>query len=201
MPLDTLDGRLTHAVVAPDPTLSGTGTQWGLWTSHAIAGGAGSMERWYEIQVYPGTTPAPALAQAGNVSDPSLYVFNGGVSPDFSAGSGSFGADAVIGVTTSSSSANPAVQMVSKVPGSPQSPLIKVKQSAGPDSGFDCTAALAVPPTCRWGDYSGATPDPAAATTDTVGRVWLTNMDAANSTIYQNPMSAEWGTFNWEARP
>jgi len=26
-------------------------------------------------------------------------------------------------------------------------------------------------------------------------------MDAANSTLFQNPLSAEWGTFNWEARP
>jgi hypothetical protein len=200
MPLDTLDGRLTRAVAAPDPTLPGGGTQWALWTSHAIRGGAGSMERWYEIHVYTGTTPAPSLAQAGNVSDPSLYVFNGAVSGDWSASAGAFGADAVIGVTTSSSRTNPAVQMVSKVPGSAQSPLKLIKQSAGPDNGFDCTAAVGVP-VCRWGDYSGASPDPAASATDTVGRVWLTNMNAANSTVFPNPMSAEWGTFNWEARP
>jgi hypothetical protein len=199
MPLDTLDGRLTRAVAAPDPTLPGTGTQWGLWTAHAVQGGAGSMERWYEIHVSTGT--APALAQAGNVSDPSLYVFNGAVSGDWSAGTGAFGADAVIGVTTSSSGTNPAVQMVSKMSGAAQSPLQMVHQSAGPDNGFDCTQALGVPPACRWGDYSGASPDPAASTTDTVGRVWLTNMNAANSTIFSNPMSAEWGTFNWEARP
>jgi len=31
--------------------------------------------------------------------------------------------------------------------------------------------------------------------------VWLSNMNAANSTIFPNPMGAEWGTFNWEARP
>ncbi|HEX9548269.1 MAG TPA: hypothetical protein VF942_13095, partial [Acidimicrobiales bacterium] len=103
--------------------------------------------------------------------------------------------------TTSSSSTNPAVQMVSKVSGAPQSFLKMVKQSTGPDNGFDCTRPRDVPPACRWGDYSGASPDPAASTSDTEGRVWLSNMDAANSTVHPNPMGAEWGTFNWEARP
>jgi hypothetical protein len=32
--------------------------------------------------------------------------------------------------------------------------------------------------------------------------VWLSNMDAANSTpILPNPAGAEWSTFNWEAKP
>jgi hypothetical protein len=203
-PLDTFDGSLLHAVAAPDPTLTGTGTQWALWTSHPIAGGAGSMVRWYEIHVYEGST-APSLAQAGNISDSHLYVFNPAVSPDrraTGATSGSFGADAVIGVSTSSSGTNPAVQMVSKEHGAPQSSLVLVHQSAGPDNGFDCLSLALSTGDCRWGDYSGASPDPAASTTDTVGRVWLSSMDAANSTpILPNPASAEWGTFNWEAKP
>jgi hypothetical protein len=203
-PLDTSDGSLLHAVAAPDPTLTGTGTQWALWTSHAIAGGAGSMVRWHEIHVYEGST-APSLVQAGNISDSSLYVFNPAASPDrkaTGATSGSFGANAVIGVSTSSSSTNPAVQMVAKVHGAPQSSLVLVHQSAGPDNGFDCLRLALSSGDCRWGDYSGASPDPAASMRDTVGRVWLSSMDTANSTpILPNPNSAEWGTFNWEARP
>jgi hypothetical protein len=163
------------------------------------------MVRWYEIQVYPGTTPSPSLVQTGNVSDPNLYIFNGAVSDDrqaTGATSGLYGADAVIGVTTSSLTHYPAVQMVAKVTGAAQSPLTMVHQSPGPDNGFDCiqpTQLLTL--TCRWGDYSGASPDPASPTTDTVGRVWLSNMDSAHGTILPNLTATEWGTFNWEARP
>jgi len=46
--LDTLDGRLMHAVTAVDP-LRGGGTA--LWTSNSVAGGAGAQVRWYEINV------------------------------------------------------------------------------------------------------------------------------------------------------
>jgi hypothetical protein len=47
--------------------------------------------------------------------------------------------------------------------------LVLVKQSPGPDIDFTCLQ------TCRWGDYSGATSDPAASLSGTRGRVWLTN--------------------------
>lgn len=42
-------------------------------SSHAVFGGAGSQQRWYEINVN-----AATLIQSGVVTDPSLYVFNGG---------------------------------------------------------------------------------------------------------------------------
>src|SRR5205807_7920882 len=103
-PLDTLDGRLTHAVAAIDPRLNGGAGDWALWTSHSVSGGGGSQVQWYEIDVH---HSPPAVVQSGDVSDPSLYVFNGGVSDDRAATgatSGKFGDNMVAGVTTSSSS-------------------------------------------------------------------------------------------------
>jgi hypothetical protein len=94
--LDTLDGRFEAAVAAVDPA---RGNKVAVWTAHAVFGGAGAEERWYEID-----PAAGSLLQSGSVTSSSLFV-------------------------------------------------------------------TSTP--CRWGDYSGATPDPAA--TDTVGKVWLGN--------------------------
>src|SRR5439155_1439031 len=119
-PLDTLDGRLTHAVAAIDPRLNGGAGDWALWTSHSVSGGAGSQSQWYEVDVHHST-----LVQSGDISDPNLYVFNAGVSDDRAATgatSGKFGDNMVAGVTTSSSSTYPAVAMVSKRGSGTQSP-------------------------------------------------------------------------------
>lgn len=187
--LDTLDGRLMHAVVATDPLRGGTA----LWTANSVAGGAGAQVRWYEINV-----ASHSLFQSGTVSNNSLYVFNPAISSDRSVvtgGTSAFGSDMVLGVTTSSSSANAADQMVSKIANSAQSALVSVHASPGTDQGFDCIQLG----TCRWGDYSGATPDPAASHTNATGRVWLTQMYSTGGG--RNPNAAEWGTWNWEAAP
>src|SRR5439155_25122582 len=76
--LDTLDGRLEAAVAATDPA---HGSVTALWTAHAVAGGGGSEERWYEIDPNAGT-----LLQHGSASHPNLYVWNGPISPDRPAG-------------------------------------------------------------------------------------------------------------------
>lgn len=186
--LDTLDGRLMHSVVATDPLKGGTA----LWTANAVSGGAGSQVRWYEINV-----AAHSLFQSGTVSS-SLNVFNPAISPDravVTGGTSAFGSDMVLGVTTSSSSANPADQMVSKIGSGAQSGLALVHASPGNDQGFDCIQLGF----CRWGDYSGATPDPAASQTNPTGRVWLTQMFSTGGGV--NPNAAEWGTWNWEATP
>jgi hypothetical protein len=47
-----------------------------------------------------------------------------------------------------------------------QSALTTLVAATGPNVDFSCSP-------CRWGDYSGATPDPIA--TGTVGKVWLAN--------------------------
>jgi hypothetical protein len=58
--------------------------------------------------------------------------------------------------------------MVSKVGAGAQSAFVVVKQSTVADNDFTCSP-------CRWGDYSGASPDPAAPLADPKGKVWLAN--------------------------
>lgn len=197
--VDTLDGRLKHATLAPDPRFRDATHRDGalaLWTSHAVLGGAGSREDWYEIAVDGAT-----LLQSGTVTDPNLFVFDGGISSDRRSTTktqGFFGSNMVMGVTTSGTNADPAIQMVSKVGASPQSALVLVKQSPGAEAGFDCFENPFVPGKCRWGDYSGASADPAASTRGTKGRVWLTGMWSSGTV---DPLSATWRTWNWEATP
>ena len=161
--LDTLDGRFEASVAAVDPAHGGVTA---VWTAHAVFGGAGSEERWYEIN------PATAsLVQSGVVTSSTSSVWNGAVSPDRAntGTSGAFGADMAMSVSTSSRSAYPAIGFVSKKGAGAQSALTTLVQSGGASVDFSCSSTTP----CRWGDYSGATPDPAA--TGTVGKVWLAN--------------------------
>ena len=182
--LDTLDSRLEHAVAGFDPRIGATG----IWTAHAVFGGAGSEERWYEI----GTSGTPGLAQTGVATSATSFVWNGAISPDRAndgAGNAAFGSDMVMGFNTSSSTAYPAIQMVSKRGSGAMSAPVLVRQSTGPNIDFSCS------PTCRWGDYSGATPDPLPAP---VGRVWLSgewNLPATDGS------ATVWQTWNWAATP
>jgi hypothetical protein len=189
-PIDTLDGRLINAMSGVDPA---HGNSTAVWTSHAVFGGGGSQVNWYEINV-----AGAALFQNGVVSDPNLYAFNGAISSDRAAGGTvhAFGSDMVVGFTTSSTSAFPAIQMVSKIGTGPQSGFVMVKQSPGPDEGFDCFELQR----CRWGDYGGASPEPLVPTVlgATKGFVWLTNEWVNGMT---DPLNATWRTWNWRASP
>jgi hypothetical protein len=180
--LSTLDGRLEHAVWGKDP-LSGT---LSIWTSHSVLGGAGAEQRWYEVNATTG-----AVVKQGVATSPTLFVFNGALSPDRRVGPDgmmAFGGDMVMGFNTSNATNCSAIQMISKVGANPQSGFVLVTQSTGPDADFTCGSG-----SCRWGDYSGATPDPVADVTQPVGRVWLTNMF--------NAPSSSTRTENWEATP
>ena len=188
--LDTMDTRLTHAVAGYDPRIGGTA----IWTAHAVFGGAGAEDRWYEISV----AATPALSQTGKVSDSALYVFNGAISPDRASddaadASALTGRSMVMGFNTSSASTYAAIQMVSQRGTGAQSGLVLVKQSIGPNVDFSCGSS--VPDVCRWGDYGGATPDPL---TSSGGRVWL-------SAEWNNPATdgsvPVWQTWNWSAKP
>lgn len=189
--LDTLDGRLEHAVSAIDP--SNGNVQ--VWTSHSVAGGAGSEARWYEISPTP--LGAPTMTQSGVISHPSLYVYNDAVSPDRTVNpSGrAHGSAMVSGFTTSSTTTDAAVRMVSKLHGGTQSGFVLVKSSPGPDVDRTCSKSGS---TCRWGDYGGATPDPAAALSSVQGSVWLTNEWNAAAT---DPLGVWSRTWNWRATP
>ncbi len=182
--LHTLDGRLTHAVSGVDPSRGGKTM---IWISHCVLGGAGSAVRWYEIR--PGGEPR--LIQSGVVSDPNLYVFNGGVSNDRTVdrkGNAAHGDAMIIGFNTSSADAYPAVQMVSKVGDRPASAFVMVEQATTFHDDFSCRMTG----TCRWGDYSGATPDPGAGIKGLHGEIWLS---------CQLTRGSSWNTWNWEAKP
>jgi hypothetical protein len=160
--LDTLDGRFEAAVAAVDP---GHGNSTAVWTAHAVFGGAGAEERWYELD------PAGrAVLQSGSVSSSSLFAWNGAISPDRArnGASGAFGDSMAMSVSTSSPTAYPAIQFVAKRGAGAQSALMNLVQSNGADVDISCSSTAP----CRWGDYSGASPDPAASGS---GKVWLAN--------------------------
>jgi len=161
--LDTLDGRFEASIAAVDP---GHGNAMAVWTAHAVFGGAGAEERWYEID-----PTAGSLLQSGAVSDPSLFVWNGAVSPDrANNGAGAaFGDSMAMSVSTSSAATYPAIQFVWKSGAGAQSALNNLVQAGGASVDFSCSTTSP----CRWGDYSGASPDPAA--TGSAGKVWLAN--------------------------
>jgi len=186
--LDTLDGRFRQAVAAVDPRLG----RVAVWTSHAVFGGAGSEERWYEIDA---ARPDPTIFRSGVVSHPSLYVWNGAISSDRvvgSAGSG-FGSSMVLGFNTSSPTDFVAIQMVSKIEDAPQSGLALVQQSPGYYEDFACENVV-----CRWGDYSGAAPDPSAPLSGATGKIWLTGQW---NSLRVDGVRAHWRTWNWGALP
>ena len=165
--LDTLDARNTQAVAAVDPGHSG---RFAIWTQHTINVGGRAAVRWYEID-----PAAHNLLQSGTASNPSLYQFNGAISPNRQViGTTKTGGDAmVLNYDTSSSTLFPQIRMVSKVGAGAQSGPVLVRNSPGPLSGFDCDSATRF---CRWGDYAAATPDPATA-----NRIWQVSQFAVGS--------------------
>jgi hypothetical protein len=182
--LDTLDGRITHAVSGFDQRLGVTT----VWVSHTVLGGAGSRINWYEVN----PAGSGTLAQSGVVSSPTLYVLNAGISNDrtCTATTCAHGGSMVLGFTSTSSSTYPAIQMVSKIGNGAESAFVLIKQSSTSDKNFSCSP-------CRWGDYGGATPDPATSLTATNGEVWLTNQWTTGGNIFSSGDQ----TWNWEARP
>jgi len=161
--LDTLDGRFEAAVAAVDPTHAGTVA---VWTAHSVFGGGGAEERWYEID-----PTGASLLQSGTAGGPSLFAWNGAVAPDRanSGGSAAFGDSMAMSVSTSSASTEPAIQFIWKHGADAQSGLSNLVESGGPNVDFSCDASAP----CRWGDYSGASPDPVGG--GSAGVVWLAN--------------------------
>jgi hypothetical protein len=195
--IDTLDGRIQHAVIAIDPRLADP-TQNGraLWTDHTVANpNTGFSEvDWYEIDVIHATT-----FQTGVVSDPNLYVFNGNISDDRNDRIHQYGSDMVMGFSTSGPNDFPAAQMVSKVGSGAQSGFVLIKASPGPDASFSCSQNPVFPGKCRWGDYSGAIPDAWSPKNEATGRVWLDNqwVDGTDGTT----SGPTWRTWIWRATP
>jgi hypothetical protein len=157
---------LTQVIEAYDPRVG----HLALWTAHTITGGAGSAVRWYEFNPVTLT-----LDQMGTISDPKLWLFNATISPDrvVNGKKSGFGNSAVLQYNTSSSTAFPAIRMVSILNGGTPSSPVLVKQSTGPDVDFSCFEPAASE--CRWGDYSGTVPNQGASLKAAHGEVWLVN--------------------------
>jgi hypothetical protein len=189
--LDTSDTRPTQAVSAIDPA---HGSVTALWTQHTVFGGAGAQVRWYEIN--PATH---SLIQHGTITSSSLSTFNGAISPDrrVNGTSKMFGGDMVISVNQSSASALTSIEVASKIGTNAISALKLVATSTAADTGFDCMTT-SNPNLCRWGDYAGASPDPAAPTTGTAGQVWGTSMLSASG---GSASSSGWTTRNFAVTP
>jgi hypothetical protein len=182
--LDPLDGRLEHAVAAIDPKIN----KAVIWTGHNVNSAGNRTEfRWYEI--LPTPIDAPTLVSSGVVKSPTLYVFNGALAPDRTVNpTGAAHGNAIaVGFSTSSSTTLPADQMVSQISGGTLSPFVLVHQSLTADNDFSCH-----PGPCRWGDYGGATSDPAQSLTALHGEAWFTN---------ESVTSALNTTWNWEGKP
>jgi len=111
--------------------------------------------RWYEL--LPGTLTAK---QAGTVSEPGKFAFNGAIAPTQAGG-------AVISYNTASSSS--LVQIVaqshiaSAPPGTMSGPIV-LGSSDSIDSDFSCPSQPfgkgLEAESCRWGDYAGESVDP-----------------------------------------
>jgi hypothetical protein len=190
--LDTLDGRLLQTVSAYDPSRAAPG----VWTENTVldTDPAFSAVQWYELNPVTHT-----VAATGLIDDGAHFFFNAAVSPDRrrSGTSGIYGDSAVIGFNTSSSTDFAAVQEESVGPAFTsagpqliaQNPYVEADDFCGSDT----------PDVCRWGDYSGATPDPASAADAAHGVVWLSNMLVGPT---PNPGDGvQWTTENWAATP
>jgi hypothetical protein len=175
-PLDTLDGQLTQAVARHDPDTGALA----IWTQHTIGSSSGhSVVRWYEL--LPATL---AARQQGEVSSPTNFIFNGAISPSTN------GNDAVVEYNSGSSTQTPYIAAQSRTSATPLGAMdageVVLASSADVDQDISCSAPYGPP--CRWGDYSGATPDPSNP-----GVVWGSNM-VSGPAIFGFP---QWTTQNF----
>jgi Fibronectin type III domain len=180
--LDSLDARLTQAVAVNDP---GAGGAKGIWTQHTIAGPGGrSIVRWYELL----GGAAPTLRQQGDVASATDFVFNGAVSPSRG------GDSAAVFYNRGSASTLPVIGAQTRSASTPLNTLdageLVLAQSSASDLDFTCGYSSPTAP-CRWGDYAGATPDPANA-----GVVWGSSQVTGPCVIFCG-FFAQWQTQNF----
>jgi hypothetical protein len=171
--IDSSDARLTNAVAANDPAVG----QEAVWTQHTIEGPGGRSEvRWYEL--LPGTQ---TVRQEGTISDPSRFVFNAAISPTRE------GDAAAIDFNRGSAALSPDMHAQSRAAGTPLSEMegdVLLGTSSGSAQDFSCTP-------CRWGDYAGASPDPAVG-----GLVWGSNQ-GLSAPSGPSDEDAHWTTRNF----
>jgi hypothetical protein len=192
--LDTLDARPTQAVQAVNPD---RGT-FSFWTQHTIAVGAVAGVRWYEINPVPA---APVILRSANIATGNAHLFNAAISPDrrVQGRASQFGDSFVINYSVSGSTISPRIVAGSSFSGGALS-FFLVRTGVGPYRDFSCPNAG--DPFCRWGDYSGATPDPAPPASRPRldrGAVWGSNQ--FSGVVNPSAATANWRTWIFNLQP
>ncbi|HEX9547775.1 MAG TPA: hypothetical protein VF942_10580, partial [Acidimicrobiales bacterium] len=174
--LDSLDARLTQAVGHIDPD---AGNAEAVWAQHTVVSTTSrSVVRWYEF------IPSQLkVRQQGEISSATDYIFNGAIAPSI------LGNDAALFYDRANASLTPVIGAVSRTHGDPLSTMgseLLIGSSVAADTDLSCSAPYGPP--CRWGDYSGASPDPTTA-----GVVWGSNQ-LNGPTFFGYP---QWATRNF----
>jgi PKD repeat protein len=149
--IDSSDTRLTQAVAAEDPKLH----QLAVWTQHTISEspGAPSVVRWYEV-----TAGSSTPVQEGTVAaSGGNFAFNGAISPTAN------GNGAVVDYNIGGSAQQVELHAQSRGPATPAGTTggdVLLAKSDAIDQDFTCPSITPADPSCRWGDYAGASPDP-----------------------------------------
>lgn len=191
--LDTLDARPTQAVQSVNPD---RGT-FSFWVQHTIAVGSVAGVRWYEINPVPAT---PVVLRQGNISASPAHLFNAAISSDRRVRTGSasaFGDSFAIEYSVTRrnpSGINPRIVAGSSFNGGLVGGFVVLQNSTAPYVDFSCSGTTS---TCRWGDYSGANPDPLPPA-DNRGVVWGTNQWGSG---VQSTAQANWRTKIFALRP
>ena len=148
--IDSLDGRLTQAVAHFDPSAGAEA----VWTQQTIAGSGRSVVRWYEF------LPASrSIYQQGVLQNSSDFYFNAAISPT------SAGNEAAIFYNRASSTLLSKLGSQTRTGATPLGQMDSGELSLGSSMAANQENAFSTNCTqnpCRWGDYSGASPDPAA---------------------------------------
>lgn len=180
--LDTSDTRMTQAVLARNPSRK---DGFSLWTQQTIANDTtGSQIQYYEMRPYP--SMAPVLLRTGKIASSGSFLFNAAISPDRRVNNVDTGQNFVVGYSASSrtNNINPKIMAASSIDGASVT-FKSIKNGYRPYWDFSCTNAGDI---CRWGDYSGAAPDPAPqnGATSAVGITNQWSPDVAMSATQAN---------------
>lgn len=178
--LDTLDARPTQAMQAINPQHG----KFSFWVQHTIASGSFSGVRYYEVDPTPSTGPV-LLRPENTITLANTFVFNGAISSDRQRNGTTkqFGNSFVVQYNVSSSAVFPSIQVSSSVNGGALTGPTPVVTGTAFYRDFACPNAGNV---CRWGDYSGAAPDPLPAPGST-GSVWGTNQYSTGGSASSAP--------------
>ena len=156
--LDSLDARLTQAVSHSDPDAGGAEA---VWTQHTVQSTTSrSVVRWYEL-----IPSQHKVRQQGEISNATDYFFNAAISPSI------LGNDAGLFYDRANAGLTPVIGAVSRTHGDTLGTMgseLLIGSSASADQDLSCRSPYGPP--CRWGDYSGASPDPNAR-----GVIWGAN--------------------------